>query len=83
MTEEINTIEDFKKAVDNHDLTHAYSDDHSVWRRGSADLDRISKAATKFPREEVERIWNAMVDATLIESARAAFYWRWPTTCSG
>ncbi len=79
MSDEINTIEEFQRAVAGHDLTYAYSDDHSVWRRGSADHDRIRKAAEKFPREDVERIWNAMVDGFLIESARAQFYWRWPS----
>ena len=83
MTDEIVTIEDFTSAVNHHDLTHGYSDDHEVWRRGTADRDRIRKAAEKFPREEVERIWNAMVDDSLIESARSPFYWRWPTTCKG
>ncbi len=81
--DDINTIADFQKAVDQHDLTHAYSDDHEVWRRGSADRDRIRKAADKFPREDVERIWNAMVDGYLVESARSQFYWRWPTIQSG
>jgi hypothetical protein len=75
---DISTIEDFQQAVDRHDLTHAYSDDHSVYRRGAADYDRIHKSAAKFPREDVERIWNAMVDRSLVESARAQFYWRWP-----
>ena len=73
---EINTIEEFERAVDYHDLTHAYSDDHRVWSRGSADRKRILAAAKKFPAADVERIWNAMVDRKLVENARSSFYWR-------
>lgn len=75
-TGEINTIEDFEEAVRNHDLTYSYSDDHSCWRRGATDHDRIRDAAKKFPPQEVERIWNEMVDRKLVESARSQFYWR-------
>lgn len=78
MSDEINTIEDFQRAVDNHDLTYDYSDDGSVWRNGQAQYSRITRAAEKFPREDVERIWNAKVDRSLVESARAPFYWKWP-----
>lgn len=78
MDNDINTIEDFEKACASHDLTYSYSDDGDVWRRGSADYARIRKAADKFPREDVERIWNGMVDRQLIEGAREQFYWRWP-----
>lgn len=74
----IETIQDFEDAVARHDLTHDYSDDHSVWKRGAADYDRIRKAADKFDRADVERIWNAAVDRKLIEGVRQQFYWRWP-----
>jgi hypothetical protein len=72
------TIEQFEEEVNRHDLTHDYSDDHSVWSRGAAHYDKIHKAAQSLPREDVERIWNAMVDKRLVESARSQFYWRWP-----
>ena len=75
---EINTLDDFREACRNHDLTYGYSDDGSVWRRGCASEDRIRKAAEKFPREDVERIWNEIVDTKLIEGHREQFYWRWP-----
>ncbi len=72
------TLEEFEQEVKHHDLTYSYSDDHSVWQRGSAHYAKIYEAAKSLPREEVERIWNARVDSYLIESARAQFYWRWP-----
>lgn len=74
----IETLQDFEDAVNRHDLTHGYSDDHSVWQRGTADYDRIRKAAEKFDRADVERIWNAAVDKKLVEGVRQQFYWRWP-----
>ena len=72
----IETLEDFEKACADHDLTYSYSDDGEYWRRGCASHERIRRAATKFPREDVERIWNAVVDTKVIESARSQFYWR-------
>lgn len=70
------TLSELANLINQHDLTFAYSDDGSVWSRGQAELHRIREAAKDFPVEEVERIWNAKVDRTLIESARKQFYWR-------
>lgn len=74
---DIKTLEDFREACAHHDLTHGYSDDSRYYRAGAADLERIQKAAEQFPREDVERIWNEMVDQKLVPVARAQFYWRW------
>lgn len=71
------TLEEFENEVNKHDLTHEYSDDHSVWSRGNAHYSKIRKAANNLPKADVERIWNAMVDKRLIEEARSQFYWRW------
>ncbi|UGY15193.1 hypothetical protein HAP48_0042825 [Bradyrhizobium septentrionale] len=78
MNTEIKTLEDFERACNAHDLTYAYSDDGECYRRGRNSEARIEKAAENFPRADVERIWNAMVDRRLVDFARAAFYWRWP-----
>lgn len=72
------TLEEFEQEVNHHDLTHGYSDDHSVWQRGTAHYDKIHKAAQSLPREDVERIWNAMVDRRMQPDYRQQFYWRWP-----
>ena len=63
------TLEDFEKA-------YAYSDDGRYYRAGAASEKAIREAAKKFPRDDVERIWNAQVDRKLVASARATFYWR-------
>ena len=39
---ETNKWELFEKLLDSHDWTYMYSDDHSVWRRGIAESDRIN-----------------------------------------
>jgi hypothetical protein len=78
MAKEIETLDDFYDACAGHDLTYSYSDDSAVWRHGSANEDRIRKAAEKFPREDVERIWNGIVDKKMREGYREQFYWRWP-----
>lgn len=82
MTDEIKTLEDFENACTHHDLTYSYSDDGRWWRAGCDSHDRIKKAAAKFPREDVERIWNAVVDTKVVEGVRAQFYWRWPDAVS-
>ncbi|WP_315792357.1 MULTISPECIES: hypothetical protein [unclassified Bradyrhizobium] len=78
MTDEIKTLEDFERACVAHDLTHGFADDGESWRRGCISEDRIRKAAENFSREDVERIWNAVVDTKLVPEARSQFYWRWP-----
>lgn len=75
---EIKTLEDFENACQRHDLTYSYSDDHRYWTAGCASHDRIRKAAEQFPRDDVERIWNAVVDTKLVPEVRSQFYWRWP-----
>lgn len=75
---DITTLEDFERACNGHDLTYSYSDDHRWWRAGFDSHRRIERAAKQFPREDVERIWNAMVDRRVVEGVRAQFYWRWP-----
>lgn len=77
---QIETLEDFERACVAHDLTYSYSDDGRWWRAGCESHDRIKEAAKRFPREDVERIWNAVVDTKVIECAREQFYWRWPVT---
>lgn len=75
---DILTLADFEAACANHDLTFEYSDDQRWWRAGIASLRNIRRASKQFPREDVERIWNAMVDRKLTEGFRENFYWKWP-----
>ena len=70
------SIDEFEKLVNGHDLTYAYSDDHSSWSNGNAQLKRIRDAAKVIPIEEVKRIWNAKCDRTLIASEAPNWYWK-------
>lgn len=70
------TLDEFHQLVRRHDLTHMYSDDGSVYRRGSAELEAIREAAKQFPREDAVRVWNAEVDRKMTEGFREEFYWK-------
>lgn len=70
------TLDEFHQLVRQHDLTHMYSDDASVYRRGSAALSEIMSAAKLFPREDAVRIWNSEVDRKMSEGFREEFYWK-------
>jgi predicted site-specific integrase-resolvase len=76
--DDIKTLADFETACAGHDLTYSYSDDPRWYRKGCAEYAAIREAANKFPRADVERIWNKQVDRKLVEHARESFYWRWP-----
>ena len=67
------TLDEFHQLVRRHDLTHMYSDDGSVCRRGAAELSKIMEASKQFPREDVVRIWNTEVDRKLRDGT--GFYW--------
>lgn len=69
------TLEEWQQRVMAHDLTHDYSDDHGVWSRGSADYREIQELAQQFPRADVVRIWNTVVDQKL-RSGREEYYWK-------
>lgn len=66
----------FKEAVDRHDLTYEYSDDHSVWRRGSTELTNIKSMAQDLDPEFVRETWNAKCDRALIPSEAPRWYWK-------
>lgn len=68
------TLEEFTLMVRTHDLTYAYSDDPSVYRRGRDSYDMIVEAAKQLPREDVVRIWNEEVNRRLFDGSD--FYWK-------
>lgn len=70
------TFAEWSELVKHHDLTYAYSDDHSVYSRGRAVYDLIKYEARNFPSDDCARVWNQMVDRFLIPEARHDFYWR-------
>jgi len=69
------TEEEFRTMCEQHDLTYAYSDDHSVWRRGTDSLRRVREAAAQLGDEKAVPIWNSVVDQKLVPEARTQFYW--------
>lgn len=79
-TEVTDKIEEFKRLVAAHDLTFDYSDHGETWRRGCAELNAIRALAKEIPPETAAEIWNANVDAHLIEEVRKGWYWKVPET---
>ena len=73
-TEEL--IEQFRVAVQNHDVTYDYSDDHQVWRRGGAQLAEINRLAALIPRETAVKIWNERMDKYFVASEAPRWYWK-------
>ena len=47
-TEEV-SLEDFYNLLAGHDWWHEMSDDHNVWKRGSANLARLNSIAAQSP----------------------------------
>lgn len=54
---ELPTTEEFTKLCNAHDWTYEYSDDHSVWKRGTAERDRLM-AIVKEGGAEYGHIYN-------------------------
>jgi hypothetical protein len=68
----------FRNMCVSHDLTHMYSDDGSVYRRGREQLMNIREAAKELPDGMAKRVWNETVDSKIAEGYREQFYWRYP-----
>lgn len=68
-------LELFKKLVETHDLTHAYSDDTNVYQRGSRELERIYRLGDKLDPDVIAKIWNVQVNRKIKGRARRDYYW--------
>lgn len=66
----------FADAVQKHDLTYSYSDDHRAYTRGREQWLVIHRMAQDLDSADVERIWNAAVDRKIAEGSRPMFYWK-------
>ena len=67
---------EFLAACIEHDLTHMYSDDGEVWRRGCRSLANVHRMGRALGSpERMKAIWDAVVDTKLVPSARGQFYW--------
>jgi hypothetical protein len=69
------TVAEFKKLVDNHDLTYMYSDDHRHYSAGRASWEKIRRMASSLKKEDVHSIWNGMCDRVLTAEFAPNFYW--------
>lgn len=69
------TEDEFRQLCLQHDLTYSYSDDHSVWRRGSMSFTLIRDAAKQLGGDKAKPIWNSVVDQKVVEKFRQGFYW--------
>lgn len=69
-------VEQFETMCRQHDLTYEYSDDHSVWQRGSQSLAEVERFARENfeDKSEASAIWNRIVDEKLLEGYRDQFY---------
>lgn len=66
----------FTDAVQKHDLTYSYSDDHRAYTRGREQWQRILGLAAQLSAGEAAAIWNAAVDRKIAEGSRHLFYWK-------
>lgn len=57
MTLQLPSLNKFWKQLRNHDWTFEYSDDHSVWRRGSAELSAI-REVVEAGGEEYKKLFE-------------------------
>jgi 6-phosphogluconate dehydrogenase (decarboxylating) len=53
-------IGEYFNRLSNHDWYYDYSDDHSVWKRGSANRDRLLNTAAEHPN--YKKMYNEFVN---------------------
>jgi len=70
------SINSLEVLINKHDLTYENSDSHDKWQRGERTLAAIETVAANFPREEVVKLWNSVVDKKIKDPEIAkGFYW--------
>lgn len=62
------TFAEFEKALKDHDWTYAYSDDHSYWVRGEAEMKEITEMAQELVLVDPKR-----VEAIYAKAAKEAY----------
>lgn len=82
MTIEIdNTLARFASLAIKHDLTHAYSDDHSKWSEGVRqikELRAIYNAQDLHTKRLLVDVWNTIVNTKVRAPEAAQWYWTEP-----
>jgi hypothetical protein len=72
-------FEDFAVMCRRHDLTYEYSDDHSVWRKGSQSWDAIRRtynAMNEYDKSVAKEIWNEVVKTKLKPDYADQWLWK-------
>jgi hypothetical protein len=72
---ETQKLVDFHRMCVDHDLTFTFADDSRSYNRGAASYKRIVEASKGLPLDAARAIWNAQVDAKIVEDSRHLFYW--------
>jgi hypothetical protein len=67
------TIEQFKKLIEEHDLTYEMSDDDRYYRAGRQSLAIIKFESKQFEPDLVIQIWNEQVAKKLVDGYRKQF----------
>ena len=70
----MNTVEEFKQLISQHDITYDFSDDDRVYQRGRRQKQKILELAKQIP--EAKDLWNAEIDKRLSLNMRQPYYWK-------
>ena len=68
------TLEVFDAMCKVHDLTHEFSDDFEVWKRGHEELKQISAAAIELG-PAAKAVWNKHVREKLLHPHAGNYLW--------
>lgn len=55
------SLDEYKNALSRHDWFYAYSDDHSVWQRGSQQAKELREAQLRL--DPTYSLWNDVAPA--------------------
>lgn len=69
------TPESFEEMCRAHDLTHDYSDDHTIWQNGCDELRIIMKARDRLGSAVATPIWNKVVLTKVSQHHAKQFLW--------
>lgn len=70
----MNTLEEFKQLIRQHDITYDFSDDDRTYQRGRRQKQKILELAKQIP--EAKDLWNAEIDRRLSSNVRQPYYWK-------
>ena len=81
------SLEEFTRLVSQHDISYAFSDDHSVWSRGERAYSLICSMRDALIAQDANNesrcieIWNDNVRKKFVESVWKQFEWKAREKC--